>query len=552
MKRTYGRLALDGNRWVMTGVQPYAAMQLKRQFPKIPKGTGEPFYFLDRPDTAEDLRWFMARFSMLMKRKDANHLLRASEVFRRRTQEVDAIMRPDWRPDRDTSYAFRKHVVLDPHQIRNIEIASRYGRLLVMDELGAGKTITGIGVPMPNKAYPCAIVVQPHLMTQWQEQIEAFTSLYCHKITRTTPYSVPNAFYYIYSYTQLAGWVDFVNKYPFKSVVFDEIQDLRKGADTAKGKGARVFTQFADVKVGLSATPIYNYGDETFAIVDLLEPGALGTFDEFVEEWCTERANDKWIVDDPDALGSYLVDRHLVTRHKTNRKPVNQQIVHVDFDEEIEAEEMDMMKALAQRVVSGSYMERGKASMELDMMARRVTGLAKARSVAAYVRMVVESGERVILAGWHRDVYEVWLRELKDLNPLMYTGTENPKQKDAVKKACVDGNCRLLIISLRSGAGLDGLQKRFRWVMVGELDWSPKVHEQLIGRVDRPGQTEEVIATFLVTDGGSDPELQAVLGIKDSQGRGITDPLAGAPAIHSDHSRLQSLARMYLAKDKAA
>ena len=56
------------------------------------------------------------------------------------------------------------------------------------------------------------------------------------------------------------------------------------------------------------------------------------------------------------------------------------------------------------------------------MMARHATGMAKAAHVAALVRMLVESGERVLLAGWHRDVYAVWLKLLGDLRPVMFTG----------------------------------------------------------------------------------------------------------------------------------
>jgi hypothetical protein len=40
------------------------------------------------------------------------------------------------------------------------------------------------------------------------------------------------------------------------------------------------------------------------------------------------------------------------------------------------------------------------------------------------VRIMVEGGEPVVLVGWHRDVYDIWL-ELRDLKPAMYTGSES-------------------------------------------------------------------------------------------------------------------------------
>jgi hypothetical protein len=69
-------------------------------------------------------------------------------------------------------------------------------------------------------------------------------------------------------------------------------------------------------------------------------------------------------------------------------------------------------------------------------------------------------------------------------------------------------------MSLRSGAGLDGLQKRCSTMVFGELDWSPGVHHQCIGRLDREGQEQPVTAMFLVCDDGSDPPMMEVLGLK--------------------------------------
>ena len=72
--------------------------------------------------------------------------------------------------------------------------------------------------------------------------------------------------------------------------------------------------------------------------------------------------------------------------------------------------------------------------MELDKLLRRVTGIAKARHVAAYVRILLESGAPVLLAGWHRDVYDIWRGALAEFRPVLYSGTETAKQKDRAKQ----------------------------------------------------------------------------------------------------------------------
>lgn len=125
------------------------------------------------------------------------------------------------------------------------------------------------------------------------------------------------------------------------------------------------------------------------------------------------------------------------------------------------------------------------ASEQLINKLRQATGIAKAHFVAEFVKLILETDEPVVLFGWHRAVYDIWIDRLKEYRPVLYTGTETAAQKlRAVRRFLgseEDGErSRVLIISLRSGAGLDGLQHGCRTVVYGELDWSPKVHDQCL------------------------------------------------------------------------
>lgn len=92
----------------------------------------------------------------------------------------------------------------------------------------------------------------------------------------------------------------------------------------------------------------------------------------------------------------------------------------------------------------------------------------------------------------------------------------------------------------------NGLQERCSTIVIGELDFSPQVHNQLIGRLDREGQLNPVMAIFLVSDSGSDPLIVDLLGLKSSQAQGVIDPHLGVQQIHSDDSRIQLLIQKYL------
>lgn len=111
----------------------------------------------------------------------------------------------------------------------------------------------------------------------------------------------------------------------------------------------------------------------------------------------------------------------------------------------------------------------------------------------------------MLLAGWHRDVYAIWQEALADFNPVLYTGSETAAGKARSVEAFTNGNARVMMISLRSGAGLDGLQFHCNEVVFGELDWSPQVHHQVTGRLRRPGQTRQVNVHYPHTNESSEP-----------------------------------------------
>lgn len=300
---------------------------------------------------------------------------------------------------------------------------------------------------------------------------------------------------------------------------------------------------------GLSATPIYNYGDEIFNVLDVIKEGSLGERFGFMREW----TNFGRVVKNPEALGTYMRENFLMlrrTRAEVGRElpPINKIIHTVGYDHN-QVEKLEEIAAqLAIRTTTGSFVERGQAGRELDIMVRQATGVSKAKEVAAYVKILLENNEPVVLAGWHRDVYSVWLEELAEYKPVMYTGSESPAAKEKSKQAFINGETNLFIISLRSGIGLDGLQKRCKIVVIGELDWSPKVHDQLIGRIDRDGQPDQVTAIFLVSDFGSDPLIVDMLALKSSQSHSIINPLEAVAPQFSDESRIKLLAQRFLDK----
>lgn len=549
--RTYGSLSRQGDRWWLADIEPHVAIRLKQLFPRIPKSSPGPFSMPTDLATAADLEWFLSRYPLKAAPADMKLLGIGKQAFQDRLGEMERIMLPSYQPP---AYAgLREGAAIRQYQAQAVEVLDRSGGLLLGDEVGLGKTFTAAAAALLPDALPAVAVCQPHLQSQWGAVLDRVTTLRTHVIKGTRPYSLPEADVYLFRYTQLQGWVDTFQALAPRLVVYDEIQELRTGTSTAKGSAASQLSSVARLRLGLTATPIYGYGAEIWHVMQFINPLVLGDFADFAREWCRDVGNGKFRINNPQALGSYLREQHAFLRRTKGdvgqqMPAVNRIVETIDYDQKAVDSIEDLARALAIKATTASFVERGQAARELDIMVRQSTGVAKAKTVAAFARMVAEGGAPVVLVGWHREVYDMWLKELADLKPALYTGSETPAQKDRAKDAFLAGETDILILSLRSGAGLDGLQARASTMIFGELDWSPGVHHQCIGRLDREGQAEPVTAIFLVADEGSDPPMMEVLGLKASEAAHIIDPTLGVQGAHSDASHLQTLVHRYLGK----
>lgn len=543
MAVTYGTARIEDGHWVLDDLPPHACMRWKDVFPKTGRTARLPFRVKVSPGSSADLEWFMARYPLRMSASDRAEMVAGRETQQRAFEAAAAILAPGWEPP--PTIGFREGQALRQYQAQAVQLVIARKGLLLGDDLGLGKTFVGCGLMVQPGALPCAVVTPAHLQQQWLEVVQAVTTLRVHVITVTRPYDLPPADVYLFRYSQLRGWFDAFKTGFFVSVIFEEAHELRTGLASEKGRAAAELARHAIHRLGLTATPIQGYGTEIHPVLSFVNDEVLGPFKEFAREWLP-------LVDEKArALGSFLRDQGVyLARSKADvgqqLPPVNRIVETVDWDVATLQKVEDLARQLAIKAMRGSFIERGQAARDLDLMVRQATGIAKARSVALFVKLLCDAGRKVLLAGWHRAVYDIWVEELAELSPVLYTGSESPKQKNDALAAFIHGEAKVMIISLRSGAGVDGLQHACSTVVVGELDWQPGVHDQLIGRLDREGQTEPVDAFFLVAPDGSDPPMVEVLGIKSSQAAAITDPFGRRTVASNDDSRLQSLVKRYL------
>ena len=148
---------------------------------------------------------------------------------------------------------------------------------------------------------PALVVTLTHLPLQWKREFGKFApELNVHIVKHGKPYDVaawgkrakegqaqlgtfPDVL--IINYHKLSGWAEHLATL-VRSVGYDEAQELRRSG-TDKFSAAKHISSSVSCRCALTATPIYNHGGEMFNVMECVSPGALGTFQEFANEWCS-------------------------------------------------------------------------------------------------------------------------------------------------------------------------------------------------------------------------------------------------------------------------
>jgi SWI/SNF-related matrix-associated actin-dependent regulator 1 of chromatin subfamily A len=515
----YGTLSYrkQDNSWLIKA-EPMVMQMVKRLFIASDQGSGVAKFKLNKRITG-DLNWLMMRYPLNIVDKDI-----WDKEYDKAINHVHHTQNMLITPKKETpSFLFKGE--LFEFQKEALGWMLHFKKTLLADDTGLGKTVSFISLISKLQKYPVLIVCPKHIIVQWKEMINTFMSspegneMSMHEITGTKPYELPEANIYFVHYGLLGYWKDTFDTLDFPVIGFDEVHYLRhKG--TQKYSSASIVASNAEYVIGMSATPIFNYGSEMWNIANIIEYQCLGDWESFSREWCTGYGEK--IVAKPELLGEYMRTEGLLLRRTKDMPEIKDQIPQkfratypVDMEEEIFNK---LIKSTIQKAKDydsiTKWNEKGLAKTQIIEETRRATGIAKALSVSLFTRSLLESGERVILFGYHHDVYDIWENELSDFKPAVIHGKAKNRTEDL--KRFLNNETNLLIMSIRSGEGLN-LQGSCRCVVFGELDWSPSIHKQAEDRVHRLGQTEQVMIYYLTATGGADEHIQETLGLKKSQ-----------------------------------
>ena len=538
--RTYGTLSYNRRSkcWTIRG-EPCVTELAKRLFPGCEgRGRGVARFTAHRRIIG-DLNWLMLRYPLEIKETDRNRWEAALEEARDYAAARErARLSPEYaNPPKE---AFQGRLL--PFQQQGLAFLLSSRRCLLADEMGLGKTVQALAFLATTAAYPCCLVVPPHLIRNWQSEIARFLpGVRVHVIKGLKPTPLPDADIYIIHYLLLRGWKEVLPEEHFRTVIFDEAQELRHNG-TNKYSAASLLAESCDNAIGLSGTPIYNQGGEIWNVINILDFHFLGDWESFSREWCY--GYNSAIVAKPEVLGAFLREEGMMLRRLksevlTELAPKRRLVQEIDWDDAVYRE---LMKPVADQLrqlrATDDPSRRALIEDSICQQQRQATGIAKAPYVCAFVRAMVDSGEKVLLMAHHHAVMDIYKKELKALKPGFITGRETDSKKADAVERFMNGKTDLLCISLRSASGLN--LQRATCVVFGELDWSPAVHSQAEDRAHRIGQADSLLCYYLVSPRGSDREMQDALGLKVSQ---FVSLMGDEPMSQQESFLMQSEAR---------
>jgi superfamily II DNA or RNA helicase len=451
------------------------------------------------------------------------------------------------------------HGDLRPYQRRGVAWLQRLSELgmggVLADEMGLGKTVMAIALLTSRQQdRPHLVVCPTSVVGNWEREIARFAPdvpvIRHHGPDRpVTRRAFRPGHVTVTSYALLRRDIGMLEDVDWDAVIFDEAQQI-KNPSSKGARAARALT--ARARVAMTGTPIENRLSELWAIVDVTNPGLLGSQRGFNERFAVpiERWHDE---------GAATRLRRLVAPFVLRRRKLDPEVsVDLPPKQEITVacsltrEQASLYQATVESAFRGDGMgtnafeRRGRilalltalkqicnhpaqylrdAPAGTDRLQGRSGKLARATEILGEL---VDADDRALVFTQFREMGELLGGHLgRALGlpevPFLHGGVPLARRDAMVQRFQEDEDAPpILLVSLRAGG--TGLNlTRASHVLHYDRWWNPAVEDQATDRVHRIGQTNAVTVHTLVTAGTIEERIAELLDRK----RALADAVVG-------------------------
>lgn len=442
---------------------------------------------------------------------------------------------------------------------------------LLADDMGLGKTLQSAvllqylrdeGHITAEK--PALVVVPFSVLRNWQSELRRWTpsvrtQLY-HGKDRSLEGDTGEVLITTYGVVQTDQ--EMLSGFSFACIVLDEGQYIknRKSLTAQAVKKVAAECGSSCARVALTGTPIENHLGELFSIFEFLNPGFLGSKEEFLKNFNQplQKASGR-----EAALARFraLVGPFMLRRLKDDKAiaPELPDKVEYEYMVEMTEEQSELYTAWTEKLLQKvpregaipdtnvQELQEGKSSSSgrywavftllhrLQQVVNHPAAMPREHQLKAHAHDVSKSGkmtkllellqsiwedsqEKVLIFTQYRDTQQL-LAELlgkhfPDLRPLLFHGGLNSDQRQkAVDAFSGDASCRVLILTLKAG-GIGLNLTAASHVVHFDRCWNPAKEAQATDRAHRIGQHRTVLVHRFTTMGSFEERLAQIVAGK--------------------------------------
>ena len=369
---------------------------------------------------------------------------------------------------------------------------------LIGDQPGLGKTIETLAWLLLNPSKrPVLIITQATIKRNWYREIEKWMpGTKIQMLDQGKDILDKDADIVLINYDLI--WRKKIEeqllKRKFPVVVYDEVTSIKESS-AKRTKSAKKLGRKAEFNIGLSGTPILNRPIEFYNILNLIDPKQFSSHFQFGMRYCNGYHNGFGYV----FKGSSRVDEL--------REQIRPLMIR-----RLKSDVLDELPAKSRRTIfidmPGKYYQDYVAA-ENNLVE------TKAEEAQEIIKNFVDAGEKLVVFAHHHDVMDLiddYLTKDKISHVAVDGRTAGPARQIAIDKFQTDPDCMVFVASTAMGMGIT-LTAASNALFV-ERQWTPGIEEQMEDRLHRIGQTNAVLAHYMLIEGSLDEKMDKLVDNK--------------------------------------
>ncbi|MEL6940479.1 MAG: DEAD/DEAH box helicase, partial [Cyanobacteria bacterium J06598_1] len=398
------------------------------------------------------------------------------------------------------------------------------------DDMGLGKTLQGLAVLLSRGAKGPALVIAPtSVCANWQSEAARFApSLQVLSLGEASQASrglilkqigAKDVLVCSYGLMQQEAVADALAEVDWHTIVLDEAQAIKNHATK---RSQAVMALQSHFKIIMTGTPIENHLGELWNLFRFINPGLLGSLEQFKHKFANPIERDP---DKPASAAAKAALRHLIRPFMLRR--TKDQVLkelpsrtEITLSIELSEEETTFYEALRREAVAKLKSKKSSAGQKHLQVLAEIMKLRRAccnpslvkpelaiastklERFTALIEELLDNGHKALVFSQFVDHLKI-LREHLDTQQISYQyldGSTPAKKRKIAVDSFQKGKGDIFLISLKAGgSGLNLTAADY--VLHMDPWWNPAVEDQASDRAHRIGQQRPVTIYRLVAKG---------------------------------------------------